>query len=101
MFLLYAGIAFLLSTCSRFDFLGLVVATVASTALWDKYGASSSWFAKLLYLLPPLNRTNEIYGKLAAGTMLNANLLEWFAGYGLACLVAGFLVLHFRRMAIA
>jgi hypothetical protein len=101
MFLLYGGIAFLLSTCMRLDWLGLLAATVLSTALWGKYGASSSWLAKLLYLLPPLHRTNEIYGKLAEGAMLNAYLLEWLAGYGLACLVAGFVVLHFRRMAIA
>jgi hypothetical protein len=54
----------------------------------------------LLYLLPPLNRTAEVYTAVAKGDALPWHLLQWFGGYGAACFLIGLIVLRYRRLAI-
>ena len=100
MFVAYGGIAFMLSAAARWDWLSLVVVATAATYLWDRFGASSHPLATALYLLPPLNRTSEIYSAAAAGNPLNLSLLGWFAGYGTVAFVVGLIVLRYRRLAI-
>ncbi|MEP6999287.1 MAG: hypothetical protein ABI969_02330 [bacterium] len=100
MFLTYGGITFALSAAARWDWLSLVSVTVAASYFWDRYKESHTVIAKLLYLLPPLHRTSEVYTAVAKGEPLPWHLLEWFAGYGVACFVLGLLVLRFRRLAI-
>jgi hypothetical protein len=100
MFLLYAGIAFSLSAAARWDWLSLVTVTAVATYMWQRFAESSSPLAWLLYLLPPLHRTNEIYEAVAARTPLDSGLLAWYAGYGAACYVIGLVILRYRRMAI-
>ena len=100
MSLTYCGITFALSAAARWDWLSLVAVTVASVFVWDRFGKSTSAVAGLVYLLPPLNRTAEVYAAVAKGDPLPWGLLEWFAGYGIACFVAGLIVLRFRRLAI-
>ncbi len=101
MYLLYAGIVFLLSASFRGDWLILLVFTAVSTFMWGKYGESKAVIGKLLYALPPLSRTTDVYGALAKSSPVNWHLLEWFAGYGAACVIAGLIVLRVRRMAVA
>jgi hypothetical protein len=100
MFLLYAGITFALSAAARWDWLSLVSFTVAATYFWDRFGESKSVAANLLYLLPPLHRTSEVYVAAARGQPLPTHLLEWFSGYGIACFIIGLIVLRHRRLAI-
>lgn len=100
MFLLYAGITFALSAAARWDWLSLVTVTVLATFMWERFGASASPVAKLLYLLPPLHRTGDIYMAVAKGDPLDWPLLWWFAGYGAVCFVIGLVVLRYRRLAI-
>jgi hypothetical protein len=100
MFLAYAGIAFVLSAAARWDWLSLVAMSVFSTYLWTRYGDSSSILAKLLYLLPPLHRTSEVYTAAAHAHPLPWSLIAWLAGYGAVCFVLGLVVLRHRRLAI-
>jgi ABC-type transport system involved in multi-copper enzyme maturation permease subunit len=100
MFLMYAGIAFALSAIARWDWLSLVAVAVLASFMWGRFGESTNVAAKLLYLLPPLHRTSEIYDAVANGATLNTRLLAWFAGYGIACYVIGLVVLRYRRLAI-
>lgn len=100
MFFAYGGITFVLSAAARWDWLSLVTVTAASSYFWDRFKASESAAARLLYLLPPLHRTTEVYNAVAKGDPLPWPLLEWFAGYGAACFVLGLVVLRFRRLAI-
>ena len=107
-FLCYAGIAFLLSAAARWDWLSLVAVSVAASYLWGRYGSSKSPLAILLYLLPPLHRTDEVYAAVsgrptfAAGAQLVLpwGSIWWIAGYGAACFVLGLVVLRYRRLAI-
>ena len=106
MFLAYAGIAFLLSAAARWDWLSLVAVSLVSVVLWQRFGASAHPVAKLLYLLPPLHRVNEIFASVpgapgsAAPLATPWALLAWLAGYGVVCYLAGLVVLRYRRLAI-
>jgi hypothetical protein len=100
MFLMYAGIAFALSAAARWDWLSLVTITVAASYLWARYRESTSPLAKLLYLLPPLDRTAEVYVAVAKRQPIPWDLLQWFAVYGLVAYVLGLVVLRYRRLAI-
>lgn len=100
LFLMYGGIGFLMTTLVRWDWLGLAGLAIASQVLWDRFGASASVGAKLLYLLPPVHRTGEIYSALIGGTALPWHAVQWIAAYGAVCVVAGLVVLRTRRLAI-
>lgn len=100
LYLCYAGIAFALSAAARWDWLSLVSITIAASYLWERFGESRSLFAKLLYLLPPLHKTNDVYSAVAKGMALPWHSLGWLAGYGAACFVIGLVVLRYRRLAI-
>jgi hypothetical protein len=100
MYLSYAGIAFALSAAARWDWLSLVSVAVAASYLWDRFGESTSAFAPLLYLLPPLHRTDAVYGAIANGVALPWHSLGWLAGYGAVCYLLGLVILHHRRLAI-
>jgi hypothetical protein len=108
MFVAYAGIAFLLSAAARWDWMSLVVVSVASTYLWARFGASTHPLARLLFLLPPLHRADEVYASVAGAPMYASGaplaipwpILWWLTGYGAACFAAGLVVLRYRRLAI-
>jgi ABC-type transport system involved in multi-copper enzyme maturation permease subunit len=108
MFVAYAGIAFLLSAAARWDWMSLVAVTVAATFLWARYGESTHPLARLLFLLPPLHRADEVYASVSgapmyasgAPTVIPWSILAWLAGYGAACFAAGLVVLRHRRLAI-
>ena len=108
MFVAYAGIAFLLSAAARWDWMSLVAVTVAATFFWDRYGGSTHPLARLLYLLPPLNRADEVYASVSGVPMYASgapivipwSILAWLVGYGIACFAAGLVVLRYRRLAI-
>jgi hypothetical protein len=106
-YLCYAGIAFMLSAAARWDWLSLVAVSVGATFLWGKYGDSAHPLAKLLYLLPPVHRTDEIYASIATtqssasqSLALPWHSIWWLAGYGAASFLVGLLVLRHRRLAI-
>jgi hypothetical protein len=100
MYLCYAGIAFALSAAARWDWLSLVAMTVAANYFWLRYGGSTSVLKSLLYLLPPLHRTSEVYTAVAKGLALPWHLLWWFAAYGAVSFLLGLVVLRHRRLAI-
>ena len=108
MFVAYSGIAFLLSAAARWDWMSLVVVSVAATYLWTRYGESTHPLAKLLFLLPPLHLVDEVYASVSGAPMYASSapaavpwvILWWLAGYGAACYAAGLVVLRYRRLAI-
>lgn len=100
LFIMYGGATFLFSAAARWDWLALAALTLVAKVAWTKYPDSTSIYAKLLYLLPPLHRTDEVYSALAKSAPLPWPLIEWFAAYGVVCFIAGLVVLRYRRLAI-
>jgi hypothetical protein len=101
MYFFYASIGFLFSAATRIDWLALIVTSIASQLLWTVYGNSTSIFAKLLYLVPPLTKTGEIYSAAVTGSAMPWNTVGWFAGYAAVCFSAALVVLHRRRLAVS
>lgn len=108
MFVAYSGIAFLLSAAARWDWMSLVVVSVAATYLWARFGESTHPLAGLLFLLPPLHRVDEVYASVSGAPLYASGapaaipwpILWWLFGYGVACFAAGLVVLRYRRLAI-
>jgi ABC-type transport system involved in multi-copper enzyme maturation permease subunit len=100
MYFCYAGIAFALSAVARWDWLSLVTVTVAASYFWERYGPSPSAWSGLLYLLPPLHRTAEVYDAVAGGVTPPWQTVAWFTGYGAVSFGIGLVVLRFRRLAV-
>lgn len=98
-YLCFAGLGFALSALSRWDWLSLVAVAGAADVLWMLYGTSSSPFAILLRLFPPVNRTSAIYTAAASGMALPWHSVLWLAGYGAIALIAGLAILRHRRLA--
>jgi hypothetical protein len=98
-YLCYAGLGFALSAISRWDWLSLVAVAGTTDVLWKVYGHSTSPLVKLLHLLPPMNRTSELYAAAARGLPLPWQNVLWLAGYGLVMFVAGLAILRHRRLA--
>ena len=100
VFLLYAGLGFLMTALVRFDWLALVVALFVARILWDAFERSESVFARLLYLLPPIHRTGAVYSALFGGTPIPWPTVTWISGYGALAVLAGLLVLRTQRLAV-
>jgi hypothetical protein len=98
-YLCYAGLGFALSALSRWDWLSLVAVAGAADVLWMFYGRSTSPFAVLLHLLPPVNRASAIYTAAAGGLALPWHSVLWLAGYGALAFLAGLAILRHRRLA--
>ena len=100
IFLLYAGILFLTTSLLRLDWLAMSGVLFVAKILWEKFEKSTSVFAWLLHLLPPVHRTSEVYNALFVGTALPWQSVEWIAAYGAICVTAALVVLRTRRLAI-
>lgn len=100
VYIMYAGIAFLMTTAVRWDWLGLAAVVIAAQVLWERFAASTSIFARLLYVLPPIHRTGDLYAALVARTAIPWHDAAWIAGYGAACTLAGLAVLRVKRLSI-
>lgn len=93
------GIGFLLSTLVRGDWLFLSMVLGLSLLARGLYGQAGDWREKLLVLLPPLHRLDEIRNPLLAGNVPALTDLAWVMGYGVACLLLGVIVLRRRPLA--
>ena len=93
------GIGFLLSTLVRADWLFLSMALGLSLLVRGLYGQAGGWREKLLVLLPPLHRLDDIRNPLLAGNFPAATDIAWVMGYGVACLLLGVIVLRRRPLA--
>jgi hypothetical protein len=98
-YLCYAGLGFALSAISRWDWLSLVAVAGAADILWRLYGDSTSPFAALLRLLPPMHRTSAVYSAASHGLALPWQSVLWLAGYGAIAFIAGLAILRHRRLA--
>lgn len=93
------GIGFLLSTLVRGDWLFLSLVLGISVLARGLYGQAGDWREKLLVILPPLHRLDDIRNPLLAGNFPAAMDVAWVVGYGVACLLLGVVVLRRRPLA--
>jgi hypothetical protein len=93
------GIGFLLSAAWRFDWLSLAAVLGLSDILWLLFRDDSGLRGSLVRLLPPVHLLDGAYTAVRHGGGVAVNDLVWLGGYGLACFVAGLVVVRRRSLA--
>ena len=95
----YAGIGFLLSALSRFDWLSLLSVILAAQFAWGAWAGATGVRAMLVHLLPPVHLATPLYVAVATGTGMPWRDFVWLSGYGVVCFVLGLVVLRFKSLA--
>lgn len=95
--LIYAamgGIGFFISVAMRYDWVTLAAVWLGSRVLRDLYGARPGFRGKLVELLPPVHKLNDVaQGIITYGTAPAGDIV-WLLGYGALFFVLGLLLLH-------
>lgn len=94
------GIGFLLSAVWRFDWLSLATVLLGSRVVWELFGRDPGLPGVLVRVLPPVHLLDGVYGAVRTGADLPVNGLVWVAAYGVACFVAGLVVVRRRPLAV-
>jgi hypothetical protein len=101
-FILYAaliyiamgGIGFFISVATRFDWLTLAAVWLGSRVLRDVYGAKPGFTSKLVELLPPVHKLNDVALTMISGAWAPMRDVLWLLGYGAAFFLLGILLLQ-------
>jgi ABC-type transport system involved in multi-copper enzyme maturation permease subunit len=93
------GIGFLLSAAWRFDWLSLAAVLGLSDILWLLFQGDSGLPGSLVRLLPPVHLLDGIYRAVREGGVPPVSDVAWLGGYGVACFVAGLVVVRWRPLA--
>lgn len=99
LYVSYAGIGFLLSALSRFDWLSLLSVILAAQFAWGTWAGATGVRGALLHLLPPVHLTTPVYVAVAGGGAIPWGDFTWLTGYGVVCFVLGLIVLRFKSLA--
>ncbi|HXL85947.1 MAG TPA: hypothetical protein VN927_01990 [Gemmatimonadaceae bacterium] len=94
IFVAMGGIGFFLSVATRFDWVTLAAVWLGSRTLREFYGAKPGLPAKLVQVLPPLHRLDDVANGLITNGNAATSDLIWLAGYGALFFVLGLVLLH-------
>jgi ABC-type polysaccharide/polyol phosphate export permease len=106
-FLLYAaliyiamgGIGFFLSVTTRYDWVILIAVWLGARILRGVYGLEGGWRSKLVELLPPVHRLDDVASSLIGSGSAEAKDVLWLVGYGALFFVLGLVLLRQRQIA--
>jgi hypothetical protein len=93
IYIAMGGIGFFISVATRFDWLTLAAVWVGSRVLRDIYGAKPDWRGKLVELLPPVHKLNDVAHTLITDGTAHASDVLWLLGYGALFFALGLLIL--------
>jgi hypothetical protein len=100
MYVAFGGVGFMLSTIWRFDWLSLVTVAIVSSLGWAMWGEDRGIRGWLVHLLPPMQRSSELYAYVAGTTTSYPWAAQlWLTGYGTLCFVIGLWILRTRSLA--
>jgi hypothetical protein len=99
IYVAFGGIGFLLSAAWRFDWLSLATVLLGSRVLWELFGDDRGAPGVLVRALPPVHLADGVYAAIREGRELPLVDLGWLVAYGVACFVAGLVVLRRRPLA--
>jgi hypothetical protein len=88
------GIGFFLSVATRYDWLTLAAVWLGSRILRTLYGARHDWRSKLVEVLPPVHRLDDVANSLIARGTADVTDVVWLVGYGALFFAVGLLVLR-------
>jgi hypothetical protein len=94
IFVAMGGIGFFISVATRFDWLTLAAVWLGSRALREFYGAKPGLAGKLVQLLPPVHRLNDVANGLITNGSAPTNDVIWLLAYGALFFVLGLVLLR-------
>jgi len=94
IFVAMGGIGFFISVATRFDWLTLAAVWLGSRVLREFYGAKPGLPGKLVQLLPPVHKLNDVATGLITNGSAPTNDVIWLLAYGALFFVLGLVLLR-------
>ena len=95
---LLGSLGFLLSTLTRFDWLGLAALWIGAGMAHGAWAGAGGWRGVARLLLPPVHLLEPVHARLRAGAAPEADALLWIVGYGALCFALALLVVRRRPL---
>ena len=99
IYIAMGGIGFFLSVATRYDWLTLAAVWLGARIVRGIYGAKNDWRSKLVEVLPPVHRLDELANSLIGTGKAETTDVIWLVGYGLFFFVLGLFVLRWGSLA--
>jgi hypothetical protein len=93
------GIGFFLSVTTRYDWLSLAAVWLGARVLRGLYGAGDDWRSKLVQLLPPVHKLDDVANSLIGTGSAHMADVIWLFGYGALFFALGLVVLRWGSLA--
>jgi hypothetical protein len=93
------GIGFFLSVATRYDWLSLAAVWLGARILRTTWGPKNDWRSKVVELLPPVHKLDEVANSLIGTGTAHASDVLWLLGYGALFFALGLVIL--RRGSLA
>ena len=93
------GIGFFLSVATRYDWLSLAAVWLGSRILRSLYGPKNDWRSKLVELLPPVHKLDDVANSLIGTGTAHATDVLWLFGYGALFFALGLVALRWGSLA--
>jgi hypothetical protein len=94
IFVAMGGIGFFISVATRFDWVTLAAVWLGSRALRDFYGAKPGLLGKLVQLLPPVHKLDNLANGLITNGSATTSDVIWLIAYGSLFFVLGLVLLR-------
>jgi len=94
IYIAMGGIGFFLSVATRFDWLTLAAVWLGSRVVRDFNGPKPGWSSKLVELLPPVHKLDEVSMSIITSGTAHTGDVVWLLGYGALFLALGLFLLH-------
>jgi ABC-type transport system involved in multi-copper enzyme maturation permease subunit len=92
------GLGFFISATTRYDWVVLSVVWVGSRILRTVYSTTHDLRARLVQVLPPVHRIDDVSNNLLTGQMAATSDMLWLVGYGALFFILGLYVIHRRSL---
>jgi hypothetical protein len=99
VYIAMGGIGFFLSVTTRYDWLSLAAVWLGARVLRGLYGAGNDWRSKLVEILPPVHRLDDVATSLIGTGSAHMADVVWLFGYGALFFVLGLAALRWRSLA--
>jgi hypothetical protein len=99
IYIAMGGIGFFISVATRFDWLTLAAVWLGSHMLRSLYGAKPGFVGKLVQLLPPVHKLDDVANGIITYRSAPASDITWLLAYGLVFFVLGLLLLQRGQLA--
>jgi hypothetical protein len=93
------GIGFFLSVTTRYDWLTLAAVWLGARVLRGIYGPGDDWRSKLVQLLPPVHKLDDVANSLIGTGSAHMADVMWLFGYGALFFALGLAALHWGSLA--